>query len=128
MNLRDGNFWRDEITLELNSYDAGTEEGQGFSLNNPPTIPQELIAMLDEAEPNNPLSGFGSIATLTITRTDADEFAVGDVNQDGAIDLQDVQPFVNAVVDGRFQQEADTNCDGAVDLLDVPSFIALLTT
>ena len=126
LELRDGSQWRDKMVLELNSYDAGTEEGQEFSLNNPPTNPKEPIAGLDEAEPENPLFGFGSIATVSITRLDTGEFAVGDVNQDGVIDLLDVAPFVDAVNAGDFQHEADANCDGAVNLLDVQPFIELL--
>ena len=126
LELRDGNQWRDEIVLQLNSYDAGTEEGQDFSLNNPPTNPREPIAGLDQAEPENPLFGFGSIATVNITRLDAGEFAIGDVNQDGVVDLLDVSPFVAALNSGDFQHEADVNCDGVVSLLDVQPFVELL--
>lgn len=50
----------------------------------------------------------------------------GDVNQDGAVDLLDVTPFIDAI-GGSFVAEADVNCDGVVDLLDVAPFIALLS-
>ena len=53
-------------------------------------------------------------------------FARGDVNMDGAIDLLDVGPFVDALSIGSTQCEADINNDGSVDLLDVGPFIALL--
>ena len=51
---------------------------------------------------------------------------IGDVNQDGSVDLLDVGPFVDLLVSGDFQKEADINEDGTVDLLDVTPFVALL--
>ena len=51
----------------------------------------------------------------------------GDVNQDGSIDLLDVQPFVALITSGNFQCEGDTNFDGMVDLLDVQPFVNLVT-
>ena len=50
----------------------------------------------------------------------------GDVNQDGIVDLLDVAPFVNLIVEGAFQLEGDLNGDGTVDLLDVTPFTTLL--
>ena len=51
----------------------------------------------------------------------------GDVNQDGAVDLLDVAPFVALLANNGFQLEADINGDGAVDLLDVGPFVDLLS-
>lgn len=50
-------------------------------------------------------------------------FQRGDVNQDGSINLLDVQPFVDLLASGGYQYEADMNNDTAVNLLDVDSFI-----
>lgn len=70
LDLLDANGnWRQQVVVDLNSYDAGTEEGDGFSLSNPPTNPRENVALLDDAEPGNPLFGVGSIAQVVITRT-----------------------------------------------------------
>ena len=52
--------------------------------------------------------------------------SLGDLNCDGAVDLLDVQPFVNAVLSGEFVAKADINQDGVVDLLDVEPFVLLL--
>ncbi len=52
---------------------------------------------------------------------------VGDVNQDGAIDLLDVSPFVDLLVSGIYQCEADVDENGAIDLLDVAPFVKLLS-
>ena len=52
---------------------------------------------------------------------------IGDVNQDGAVDLLDVSPFVDAISSGDYQVEADMNEDGSVDLLDVSPFVDVLS-
>ena len=52
---------------------------------------------------------------------------LGDINQDGAVNLLDVQPFVDLLTGGGFQAEADLNSDGVVDLLDVQPFVSALT-
>ncbi len=54
-------------------------------------------------------------------------FVIGDVNQDGAVDLLDVSPFVDVLTSGQIQAEADINQDGTVNLLDVSPFVTLLT-
>ena len=51
---------------------------------------------------------------------------LGDVNQDGVVDLLDVSSFVDLIVSGEYQAEADVNRDGVVDLLDVAPFIDIL--
>ena len=57
----------------------------------------------------------------------ASGFLLGDVNQDGFVNLLDVEPFVALISTGTFQIEADVNQDGFVNLLDVEPFIDLLT-
>ena len=52
---------------------------------------------------------------------------LGDVNQDGAVNLLDVNPFVELLTNGQFQAEGDINQDGAVNLLDVDPFVDILT-
>lgn len=55
------------------------------------------------------------------------DFSVGDINQDGSIDLLDVDPFIDLLNSGEFQCEGDVNFDGSVDLLDVSQFIVILS-
>ena len=59
----------------------------------------------------------------------------GDVNCDGSLDLGDVEPFIDALLDAeKYKQKypdcdikrADITLDGSVDLLDVEPFITLL--
>ena len=53
---------------------------------------------------------------------------LGDVNQDGSVDLLDVMPFVDALESASYDIRSDINCDGIVDLLDVDPFIQLLSS
>lgn len=69
-------------------------------------------------------SSFDPNAALTVTLTDL--FVLGDVNEDGVLDLLDIAPFVNALGGETFVARADTNKDGVVDLLDVGVFVSLL--
>lgn len=55
------------------------------------------------------------------------EFALGDVNQDGTVNLLDVRPFLDAISNNSFIEEADVNCDGAVNLLDVCVFVDIVS-
>ena len=52
---------------------------------------------------------------------------IGDVNFDGAVDLLDVEPFIEVISTGVYQIEADCNEDGAVNLLDIDPFIKILS-
>ncbi len=52
---------------------------------------------------------------------------LGDVNQDGVVNLLDVMPFVDALSSATFIDEADMNQDGLVNLLDVQPFVAALS-
>ena len=52
---------------------------------------------------------------------------LGDVNEDGNVNLLDVSPFVEALSNGTFICGADINEDGTVNLLDVAGFVELLS-
>ena len=54
------------------------------------------------------------------------QFALGDLNQDGSVNLLDVAPFVDAISNGTPTNEGDINCDGTVNLLDAGPFVSLL--
>ena len=51
---------------------------------------------------------------------------LGDVNQDGVVNLLDVDPFVNLLSNGGFIPQADMNGDGIINLLDVNDFVAAI--
>ena len=75
LDLRDGaGGFLEEVVIDFDRfYDAGTEEGFTFSLNNPATSPQGVITVLSGAAAAAPFVGSGAtelstIARLTITR------------------------------------------------------------
>lgn len=61
--LRNGGLWVQGLTVDLHAYDAGTEEGSGFSLANPPTDPQEPITLIN----GSPFVGSPVIGRLHFT-------------------------------------------------------------
>lgn len=59
------NRWKESFSIDLFPYDAGTEEGYGYSINNLPTNPQGVITNVAGA-PGYPFNN-EKIGTLTIT-------------------------------------------------------------
>lgn len=51
---------------------------------------------------------------------------LGDANQDGEVNLLDIQPFATTIAISQFCVNSDINRDGIVNLLDVEPFIFLL--
>lgn len=68
-DLRDGAGWKNQLTVDLYAYDAGTEQGTGFSLANPATVPHQSIALLGAPFP----SGSPRLGTFTFTRLSVPE-------------------------------------------------------
>lgn len=64
---------------------------------------------------------------VELVRLSPISFILGDVNQDGDVNLLDVGPFVDLLSNGGFLPEADINGDDTVDLLDVAPFVDLLS-
>ena len=67
------------------------------------------------------------VVAFYLTNVCSGAVIIGDVNQDGSVDLLDVAPFVDAISNSEYQIEADMNEDGSVDLLDVSGFIDVLS-
>ena len=107
-------FWENGITFNSFYETSGTDIGKtvylGVETINPSGLPV--------------FPGLDSVV-LCVNRPVSTPM-LGDVNGDGTIDLLDVAPFVELLVDGGFQIEADINEDGVVDLLDVGPFVDLL--
>ncbi|MEM9410386.1 MAG: dockerin type I domain-containing protein [Planctomycetota bacterium] len=53
------------------------------------------------------------------------DFLLGDLNGDGFVNLLDVDPFIDLILNLEFDKAADFNGDGTVDLLDVAGFVSL---
>ena len=63
VSLRNGDVWVQTLTVNLHPYDAGTEEGSGFSLGNPATNPQQAITLIN----GSPFVGSPVIGRLHFT-------------------------------------------------------------
>ncbi|XP_027864522.1 spondin-2a [Xiphophorus couchianus] len=76
LNLCEGNRWKQEVTVDLQPYDAGTDSGFTFSSPNFPTSPPENITKITSQMPNHPANSFyyprlkelPPIASIKITR------------------------------------------------------------
>ncbi|XP_047440755.1 spondin-2a [Mugil cephalus] len=76
LNLCEGNQWKQEVTIDLQPYDAGTDSGFTFSSPNFPTSPPENITKITSQMPNHPANSFyyprvtelPPIASIKITR------------------------------------------------------------
>ena len=51
---------------------------------------------------------------------------LGDVDLSSAVNNLDILPFVDLLIAGTYQAEADCNQDGAVNNLDIQPFVGLL--
>jgi len=91
LSLRDENGWIENISVDLIPWDAGTEDGNTFTLTNPSTNPQSIIAI----PPDSPFIGSPVIATLHIEHI----APTGDINENGSLDIGDL------VLATRFMQE-----------------------
>ncbi|XP_078409769.1 spondin-2b [Cetorhinus maximus] len=58
INLCDGDKWKEQMSVDLYPYDAGTDSGFTFSSPNFATIPQETITEITSSSPNHPANSF----------------------------------------------------------------------
>lgn len=64
---------------------------------------------------------------IEVTSSGGGGTLLGDVNGDGAVNLLDIQPFVDLIATGQFNAGGDLNGDGVVNLLDVQPFVDALS-
>ena len=50
----------------------------------------------------------------------------GDVDLNGQVEFLDIPSFIELLISGDSQDEADCNCDGEVGFADIPAFIQIL--
>ena len=85
--------------------------------NNSDTTPTGVAIYVDNV----------NFSAQLLVESEGCEFPLGDVNQDGVVNLLDVGPFVEALSGGPAVCEADVNEDGVVNLLDVGPFVEILS-
>ena len=89
--------------------------------------------VIPEQTPGTMIDYFVTAADMRGNSADGDVVSVtvggillGDINCDGAVNLLDVQPFVELLSSGEFNAKGDFDGDGINTLLDVSGFIAAL--
>ncbi|CAN5267035.1 hypothetical protein BH09BAC2_BH09BAC2_01360 [soil metagenome] len=71
VNLYENNKWKDELTVNIFTYDAGTEDGNVFGYDNPDTFPQQPIILLTPSIASvlaNGNTSIGPMATVKFTK------------------------------------------------------------
>ncbi|MBN3286622.1 SPON2 protein, partial [Polyodon spathula] len=76
LNLCEGDRWKEQLSLDLYPYDAGTDSGFTFSSPNFATIPQDTVTQITSSFPSHPANSFyyprlkhlPPIARVTITK------------------------------------------------------------
>ncbi|MFI1772112.1 spondin domain-containing protein [Thalassobellus citreus] len=94
INLRSGNSninngWKETFSIDLYPYDAGTEEGNTYSLSNPETNPQDIITSLSNISPFNT----NLIGKLTFT------YNSSTLNLDKIESIENIKIFPNPTKD-----------------------------
>lgn len=64
LSMRAADQWRDEVTIDLAAYDAGTDSGPGYTSPNQTTEPADPIQRIQ----TGPLGGSATLGSFTFTR------------------------------------------------------------
>src|SRR5687767_4569652 len=125
---RDGG-WVDELVVELQPYDAGTDSGGINTSPDEVTVPFWPISHLT----TGPFASGLPLGTFTFTRTDrptGPQFIRGDSNGDGARDLTDAVLGLNSLFqEGQSapcRKSLDVDDNGTVDITDPIALLAYL--
>ncbi|KAJ3587689.1 hypothetical protein NHX12_011286 [Muraenolepis orangiensis] len=76
LDLCEGDQWRENVSMELYPYDAGTDSGFTFSSPNYETVPQDKVTQITSSFPSHPANSFfyprlkhlPPIAKVTLTK------------------------------------------------------------
>jgi hypothetical protein len=68
LNLYSSNKWVADTTVQLFVYDAGTEDGDVFGYNNPPTNPQQPVSLLEASQATVLANGSSSLKAIAQVR------------------------------------------------------------
>ncbi len=85
-------------------------------------IDVEFIGLATSSSRTQPLNGshvYVALATEVLV-------LLGDVNLDGEVNFSDIPPFIDVLVAGEYQTEADPDQNGEVNFSDIPAFIEIL--
>ena len=66
--MYNNNNWTADTTVNLYAYDAGTEDGDMFGYNNPATVPQQNIHILQALQATILANGNANLAPIATAR------------------------------------------------------------
>ena len=115
--LRDSNGWIQEITVQLDAYDAGTDSGSNFTSGNADVTPHQPISNISSVSPfaGNPTLGSYTITLISVS-------CLADVNNDGSVTATDFTAWINAY--NNNSPECDQNQDGSCTPTDFTAWIS----
>ena len=123
LDLRAGGVWLDEVVIDLEPYDSGTDAGVDYVSGNSDITPHLPIANISDGFP---FAGSPRIGTLRITRVSEAGCVRADLSAPyGELDFFDVSAFLSAFSEG--DPDADFNDDGVFDFFDVSGFLSELS-
>lgn len=103
------------------------------ALNTDPYTPGDSLVVFEVTLVNQMACGRGTVRVTDLGGNYCDQYVelngfcgVGDLNHDGMTNLDDVGPFVAALLAGAGDCTADANSDGVVNGLDIQPFIVAI--
>ncbi|MEO0630174.1 MAG: spondin domain-containing protein, partial [Planctomycetota bacterium] len=116
--LRDANGeWLDEIVVDLDAYDSGTDSGTGLTSPDADTNPAEPIRNIQGEAPFTGLPVLGRFAIRLLSI----DVCQADVNSDGVLTPGDFNAWVQAF--NAQNDTADQNGDGLVEPADFNAWV-----
>ncbi len=119
LNLRQDGVWLDEVIIDLDPYDSGTDAGVNYTSGNSNIANHLPIANIAD---QFPFTNTPRIGTLRITRTsDAGCTAADLALPYGDHDFVDISTFISAFTAN--ESIADINSDSSFDFVDINLFV-----
>jgi hypothetical protein len=113
LDLRDGTGWQNELSVDLYTYDAGTDNGVNFTSADIDALPKQPIALL-----GSPFAaGSPPLGTFHFKRL-YEGRPLGDYNLNGLVDAADYTTWRNSLGQTGVNLDADGTLDGNIDQED----------
>ena len=110
LDLRSGTDWKQQVTVDLFTYDAGTDDGVNFTSPDLNAVPHHPITLLGAPfAPTDPRLG-----TFTFTRL-YEGRSSGDFNADGVVDASDYTVWRDSLGRSGIDLRGDGDFNGVVD-------------
>ncbi|MHC4088200.1 MAG: DM13 domain-containing protein [Planctomycetota bacterium] len=110
--LYENGQWRKKVVVDLYPWDAGTEEGTGFSTDNAATVPQDINRRITTAPFAQTTSSIAPLGRFVYERTDVCRYQLkGDINQDCTANFADLAELTKVWL---------VDCSGAPLSLETP--------